>query len=306
MSGFAQLSNDLWSNAKMRLIAEEHPKEFALWVISISYCSDKQTDGVLSSYEIRRILGVKPAQERRMYELKLWEKQDENTVIHDYLAYQNSRENIEKNRKGNSDRQARFRQNHVQSNGDGNALRNAENNSVESGDVTPENKKEKYKNKKREIENPTPTLEDIENWQPKAGHRSKAMELADHGYPLVDVTDLGDEFRLSLQAKGIDHYGYQNLDAAFMQWLGKRAKSLRDERQSQVFHGITLPSKPMNPHRHTWKCSHVLELLQRDEATADPDDTALRAANLLNEGKTTDETLETLGLRSSESEWVSA
>jgi hypothetical protein len=122
----------------------------------------------------------------------------------------------------------------------------------------------------------------------------------------VDVTDLGDEFRLSLQAKGIDHYGYQNLDAAFMQWLGKRAKSLRDERQSQVFHGITLPSKPMNPHRHTWKCSHVLELLQRDEATADPDDTALRAANLLNEGKTTDETLETLGLRSSESEWVSA
>lgn len=42
------------------------------------------------------------------------------------------------------------------------------------------------------------------------------------------------------------------------------------------------PAKP--PHRHTWKCSHTLQLLHRQDDEAAPDDIACTTANALNAG----------------------
>lgn len=305
MTGYAQLDNGLWSNEKMRLIAEHHPKEFALWVFSISFCSDKLTDGMLTRYAVRKLLSVKTVQERRMIELNLWEKRGNDVYVHDYLKMQNSRENIETTRAANARRQAEWRgRQHTApttATMQGNTSHNESHNALRNTNITPANTNTNTNTNKEREEKETPTPGQIESWEPKQRHYRTSRALADKGYPLVDVTDLGTEFRLSLQAKGIDHYGYRDLDAAFEQWINKRARSLRDRRQTSGF--APMPDIP-KPHTHTWKCSHVLMLLHRDEATADPDSLAQRAADLLNAGSTDDQALAELGLNVDDSEAV--
>ncbi len=302
MTGYAKLRNDLWSNEKMRRIADRHPREFALWVVSISYCSDKLTDGVLSDYAIHRIIGVKPRQLQRMFDLNLWEKHDGIVQVHDYLKTQNSRESIEKNHERKARNQAEYMERIKARDRSYDRSADRTPDRLDDSEMTRENLKPKtYKpktTKEREEKRP-PTPDDVENWEPKPHHYQTAVALADKGYPMVDVTDLGTEFRLSLQAKGLDHYGYRDLDAAFLQWLNKRAKSLRDARQSVGF-GPMSDAPRVKPHRHTWKCPHVLRILRRDEATADPDALAQRCADLLNQGDSEDRVLEALGLDESE------
>lgn len=303
MTGYAQLDNGLWSNEKMRRIAERHPREFALWVFSISFCSDKLTDGMLTQYAIRKILCVKSAQERRMIELNLWEKRGDDVYVHDYLKMQNSRQDIENSRAANARRQAEWRGRHRGSGNDGNALRDVSHNALRNADVTQANTNTNT-NKEREEKDSTLSQADVVGWEPKREHFASARDLSERGYPLVDVTDLGTEFKLSLQAKGVDHYGYRNLDAAFSQWINKRAKSLRDSRQVPGFAPLTGIPAPAKMCHHTWKCRHVLDLLHREEATAGPDLLAQRAAELLNAGKTPEEALTVLGLAMDETEAV--
>ena len=42
-------------------------------------------------------------------------------------------------------------------------------------------------------------------------------------------------------------------------------------------------TQPAHQHRHTWKCTHVLQALGRDETTAQPDRTACELAKQLNQ-----------------------
>lgn len=303
MTGYAQLDNGLWSNEKMRLIAEHHPREFALWVFSISFCSDKLTDGMLTTYAIRKLLSVKTVQERRMIDLNLWEKRGNDVYVHDYLKMQNSRESIETTRAANARRQAEWRgRQHPTTTTDttpNNQSHNTSRNALHNTNITPANTNTNTNTNKEREEKRPPTPDDVENWGPKPHHYQTAVALADKGYPMVDVTDLGTEFRLSLQAKGLEHYGYRDLDAAFLQWLNKRAKSLRDQRQSVGF-GPMSDAPRVKPHTHTWKCPHVLRILRRDEATADPDALAQRCADLLNQGDSEARVLAALGLDESE------
>ena len=43
--GYARLSNGLWRNTKIRKIARKDPQALADWIMAISFCSDKLTDG---------------------------------------------------------------------------------------------------------------------------------------------------------------------------------------------------------------------------------------------------------------------
>jgi hypothetical protein len=152
---------------------------------------------------------------------------------------------------------------------------------------------------------PLPTDEEIDQWEPKQSHRQKAMALADKGYPLVDIDDLSEEYKLSLQAKGIQHYAYHNLDAAFTTWITKRAKSLRDQHQAQsaaidnlkpALAGMALHRSSQEPeHKPVYGIGspHVLGLLGLDEM--DPSDWRLPALrDLLNEGRSDREAMDEL------------
>lgn len=297
--GFAQLRNDLWTNEKMRRIAQEHPKEFALWVISISFCSDKLTDGQISDYAISELLGVKKRQKERMFELGLWDETEDGACVHDYLESQNSREEIEQMKTSNAKRQAKHRAKQRKDNADSNALHNCTDNTQ----ITDTNLKPKTKNQKeREKENPSPSDDDghwpdVDAWHPSPSCYQRAVELRERGLPFVDVPDLEAEFRDAIKAKGIRHYGYRDLDAAFASWITKRAKSLRDERQAAT-PGLpaTADAIPAKPHKHTWKCAHVRDLLRCEDGESPDVDLGCHLADLLNTGTSPDQALEQLGL----------
>jgi hypothetical protein len=286
--GYAQLSNDLWRNLKMRQVSEEHPREFSIWILSISYCSDKLTDGMVSEYEIRAFLGVKPREEKRMCELGLWEKTAEGIRIHDYLTMQRSREDVRKDRESGARRQRKHRQNNALRNGDGH---------TDVTDTKPQTLQttntQTLLSKDKSERDPLPTNEQIRKWAPKPEHRQQVMEMVDKGYPLIDLDNLAKEFRSSLLSKGIDHYQYRDLDAAFDTWILKRAQSKRDQHQSETINQDTAladrqwhePRKePEHKTVYGGGSPRVLSLLGLDAPVWDWK--SRRLADLLNEGKT--------------------
>lgn len=100
--------------------------------------------------------------------------------------------------------------------------------------------------------------------------REKAHANADiiRDYPNLDLSDAWNAF-LSR------HYGENRTIADWTRlwkgWCQRRAR----------MSGIP----PSKPHVHTWKCSHVLEALGRDEETAQADEKACELADRLNKEK---------------------
>ena len=124
----------------------------------------------------------------------------------------------------------------------------------------------------------TTRLQALANLTPDQSHRQLADEIG---------LDLDAEL-----AKFRDHAiagGHLPADpaAAFRNWL---------RRGRELGLGNTNRTEPPHrkPHRHSYGCTHVLNLLNRDAPDNDP--LALQAAELLNQGKTETEALAALGL----------
>lgn len=116
------------------------------------------------------------------------------------------------------------------------------------------------------------------SWQPNAAARTFALE---HG---LNIDSSVTRFRLwAGQGQRL-----RDWDTRFLLWLSNEKPSTT--------------ATVRKPHRHTWKCAHVLHLLGRTEDTALTDDAAFNAARLLNEGKTETEALHEMGLPADELE----
>ena len=74
--------------------------------------------------------------------------------------------------------------------------------------------------------------------------------------------------------------------AAFRLWL-------RHGSELGIASKPSMPAKPVQHHRHSFGCDHVLALLDRD--TPEPDGVACRLAELLNDGTPPDKALKSLG-----------
>lgn len=135
----------------------------------------------------------------------------------------------------------------------------------------------------------TTRLQALANLTPDQSHRQLADEIG---------LDLDAEL-----AKFRDHAiagGHLPADpaAAFRNWL-RRGRELRlgntNRAEPALAGGFAHPTPPpRKPHRHSYGCTHVLNLLNRDAPDNDP--LALQAAELLNQGKTETEALAALGL----------
>lgn len=135
----------------------------------------------------------------------------------------------------------------------------------------------------------TTRLQALANLTPDQSHRQLADEIG---------LDLDAEL-----AKFRDHAiagGHLPADpaAAFRNWL-RRGRELglgnTNRTEPALAGGFAHPTPPpRKPHRHSYGCTHVLNLLNRD--TPDNDPLAMRAAELLNQGKTETEALAALGL----------
>lgn len=135
----------------------------------------------------------------------------------------------------------------------------------------------------------TTRLQALANLTPDQSHRQLADEIG---------LDLDAEL-----AKFRDHAiagGHLPADpaAAFRNWL-RRGRELglgnTNRTEPALAGGFAHPTPPpRKPHRHSFGCTHVLNLLGRD--TPDNDPLAMRAAELLNQGKTDTDALAALGL----------
>lgn len=263
--GYAQLVNSLWTNEKMALLVEEQPRLVCLWLLSISYCSDNLTDGIVSKPMSRR-LGVTPKDAKALVAARLWDVADGGWYVHDYLDYQTASDRVREVRAQTLERVHRHR-----------VERTEASDSAVTGDVTPDvtgsvtrytegyvtpgvtqsvtpdvtgsvtgvplntkhkNLKPKTKpEKEREEKNSPPSDEfdwesALEAWEPKQQHFKLSNDQAGHGYQHVDVQDLAVEFKLSVQGKG-NRYHYTDFDAAFSGWILKRSKEKPSQASSR-------------------------------------------------------------------------
>jgi len=88
--------------------APRHPKlasltdrAFRWWILGLCYASEFLTNGVLHPVFWKR---TPPSARKELSTGKLWDWEDPNFVIHDYLEHQTSRESVEKERRRNRER----------------------------------------------------------------------------------------------------------------------------------------------------------------------------------------------------------
>ena len=259
--GYARLSNGLWRNTKIRKIARKDPQALADWIMAISFCSDKLTDGRLTEDDMLFNLGFDEESIGRLVDLGLLDQDDDGWTIHGYLDLQNSKADVEKSKEDARQRKARSRrrntetteatQSHVtetkvtcDSRVTFNQNQNQNQNSLTPNVVrecAPVNETEQER-KEREL---------IDTWTPTEAHQGVADELAAQGRPRVDLDELATTFRLKLHAKGLEHYGYRStldgLDNAFFEWI----RQTRPRAEATHAHlGMRPRPRPARPHRH--------------------------------------------------------
>lgn len=262
--GYARLSNGLWRNTKIRKIARKDPQALADWIMAISFCSDKLTDGRLTEDDMLFNLGFDEESIGRLVGLGLLDQDDDGWTIHGYLDLQNSKADVEKSKEDARQRKARSRrrntetteatQSHVtetkvtcDSRVTFNQNQNQNQNSLTPNVVrecAPVNETEQER-KEREL---------IDTWTPTEAHQGVADELAAQGRPRVDLDELATTFRLKLHAKGLEHYGYRStldgLDNAFFEWIRSESRQLAEGRPAHS----GKPAPEPKPHTHTWAC----------------------------------------------------
>lgn len=116
-----------------------------LHLAALAYCCSQSPDGLLTPAAVRIAAGnvdAKPVCAKELIEAELWHKEGDNYRIHDFEVYNPPQKRRASNtpdpeRSSNAQRQARYREkqkstlHNENSNGNSNALRNAENNVTE-------------------------------------------------------------------------------------------------------------------------------------------------------------------------------
>lgn len=260
--GYVQLVNEFYANEKVQELARSGRMDaVGVFCMALTYCGDHLTDGFVPRRAMLYVIGATGEQVNALCDVGMLEAVDEGWLIHDYTAHNRTKEQVLHARKKSAERVAKHR-----NESDVTALhRNC--NAVTSGQ-TPEHQNTRTQKKDEEEYSSSSSkeigLNDFELVREKA--HANADIIRD--YPNLDLSDAWNAF-LSR------HYGEtRTVNDWCRQWKGwcqRRAK----------MSGIP----PSKPHVHTWKCSHVLEALGRDEETAQADENACELADRLNKEK---------------------
>ena len=184
--GYARLSNGLWRNTKIRKIARKDPQALADWIMAISFCSDKLTDGRLTEDDMLFNLGFDEESIDRLVDLGLLDQDDDGWTIHGYLDLQNSKADVEKSKEDARQRKARSRrrntetteatQSHVTENNVTCDSRVTFNQNQNQNSLTPIVVRECAPANETETERREREL--IDTWTPTEAHQGVADELA--------------------------------------------------------------------------------------------------------------------------------
>lgn len=140
---WARIDDDLYDHRKFMRLSND---AVALWVVALSYANKKLTDGHLTFGEVERLRGLRSVSPEAIDELAscdptnpddhpLWERTNSGYLIHDFLDYNESREEILARRERNADRQANWRQRRKEGSRS-NAVTNSVTNRVSPAHVT--------------------------------------------------------------------------------------------------------------------------------------------------------------------------
>ncbi len=129
---WVRLDDRFPSHRKVALLSD---RAFRLHVSAICWCAENLTDGHISDRElplVSHMRGVK-ATAAQLQDAGLWDRVESGWLIHDYLDYNPSREQVIAERKKNAERQERFRQRRKGQSKSPNGGRNAVTNAATSG-----------------------------------------------------------------------------------------------------------------------------------------------------------------------------
>lgn len=258
--GYVQLANGFYLNRKVRRLRRTMPSAISAFVIMLSYCGDNLTDGYVDDDTAEFVLDITTQELDALQQVGLIEAVDGGYVIHDYLEHNRSRQQVMAKRKREHDR-------YSAGSLPAESAQTAGRIETESGQ-TPEHQNTRTQKKDEEEYSSSSSkeigLNDFELVREKA-HANAAI-IRD--YPNLDLSDAWNAFAAR-------HYGEtRTVNDWCRQWKGwcqRRAN----------MSGIP----PSKPHIHTWKCTHVLEALGRDEETAQADEKACELADKLNKEK---------------------
>lgn len=257
--GYVQLVNAFYSNEKVQELARSGRMDsVGAFCMALAYCGDHLTDGFVPRRAMLYVIGTTSEQIRALCDVGMLEEVDEGWLIHDYTEHNRTKEQVLHARKKSAERVAKHR-----NESDVTALhRNC--NAVTSGQ-TPEHQNTRTQKKDEEEYSSSSSKEIGLNDFELVREKTHANAAIIRDYPNLDLSDAWNAF-LSR------HYGENRTIADWTRlwkgWCQRRAK----------MSGIP----PSKRHVHTWKCSHVLEALGRDEETAQADEKACELADRLN------------------------
>lgn len=260
--GYVQLVNEFYANEKVQELARSGRMDaVGVFCMALTYCGDHLTDGFVPRRAMLYVIGATGEQVNALCDVGMLEAVDEGWLIHDYTEHNRTKEQVLHARKKSAERVAKHR-----NESDVTALhRNC--NAVISGQ-TPEHQNTRTQKKEKEENSSSFSKEIGLNDFELVGEKAHANADIIRDYPKLDLSDAWNAF-LSR------HYGENRTIADWTRlwkgWCQRRAK----------MSGIP----PSKRHVHTWKCSHVLETLGRDEETAQADEKACELANRLNKEK---------------------
>lgn len=259
-----KVDDSFYSNPKTAMLSDGAT---ALWLRSGSWSAQQLTGGFVPARMVPMFRGSDDSV-RELCDAGLWayDEQKDGYQFHDWSDYQPDGEEVDALRKKRSEagkRGANRRWGKPENGKNGKTDGKSMANSCPVPVPVPEKKEEEEHSSSfsKEI-----GVSDFELMTEKA--HANADIIRD--YPNLDLMDAWNAF-LSR------HYGENRTIADWTRlwkgWCQRRAR----------MSGIP----PSKTHKHTWKCSHVLEALGRDKETATPDQQACQLAERLNKEQNT-------------------
>ena len=258
--GYVQLANGFYLNRKVRRLRRTMPSAISAFVIMLSYCGDNLTDGYVDSDTAEFVLDITTQELDALQQVGLIEAVDGGYVIHDYLEHNRSRQQVMAKRKREHDR-------YSAGSLPAESAQTAGRIETESGQ-TPEHQNTRTQKKEKEEYSSSFSKEMTLAMFQGSRELAAANSMMRATYPNLDLKNSWDAFA-TRQYDATRMVG--DWTRLWKGWCQRRAK----------MSGIP----PSKPHRHTWKCSHVLEALGRDEETAQADEKACELADKLNKEK---------------------
>lgn len=259
--GYVQLVNGFYDNDKIRdLVRMGRADSVGVYCMALSLCGDRLTDGFVPRRAMLSNIGATPEQVQALVDEGMLEEVEEGWLIHDYAEHNRTKEQVLHARADAKERKSKSRCHNTVTAVSQRDMR------VTSGQ-TPEHQNTRTPKKEKEEYSSSFSKESVkdfgESWE--CGETDKTLAVE---YPNLDLESAWLAFadRHQDETRAVNDW-----TRLWKGWCQRRAN----------MSGIP----PSKRHKHTWKCTHVLEALGRDEETAQADEKACELADKLNKEK---------------------